>query len=153
MLRGLRVRDLMNRDVVAVPPDMTVGALLGLMMQHRHVGFPVVENGRLLGTIDLRQVQGVRPETPVSAVMSRTLSAIPEDAPALDAITKMGRSGFGRLVVVDPAGRMSGIITKTDLMRAIQVRLAAPAPPDAGDARALRASVEAEPLEPVRHVP
>ena len=48
---------------------------------------------------------------------------------------------------------MSGIITKTDLMRAIQVRLAVSAPPDARDARELRESVEHEPLEPVRHVP
>jgi hypothetical protein len=45
---------------------------------------------------------------------------------------------------------MAGIITKTDLMRAIQVKLAATAPPDARD---LRESVADEPLEPVRHVP
>ena len=150
MLRGLRVRDLMNREVVSVPPNMTVGELLGLMMRHHHVGFPVLSDGRLVGTVALRDVQGLPPHTLVEGAMSRTPSTIPEDAPALDAITKMGRSGFGRLIVVDPSGRMSGIITKTDLMRAIQVRLAATAPPEA---RALRESVEAEPLEPVRNVP
>jgi CBS domain-containing protein len=150
MLRGLRVRDLMNRDVVSVPADMSVGELLGLMMRHRHVGFPVVEDGRLAGTIDLRQVQGAPPDATVGTVMSRTPSTIPQDAPALDAFMKMGRTGFGRLIALDPTGRMAGIITKTDLMRAIQVKLAATAPPDARD---LRESVEAEPLEPVRHVP
>jgi predicted transcriptional regulator len=50
---------------------------------------------------------------------------IGEDAPATEALNRMSANGFGRLVVVDPEGRMIGIITKTDLIRAIQVRLAA----------------------------
>ena len=62
-------------------------------------------------------------------------------------------TGFGRLIALDPTGRMAGIITKTDLMRAIQVRLATSAPPDARDASDLRAAVESKPLEPLRNVP
>jgi CBS domain-containing protein len=151
MLRGIRVRELMNRGVVTVPPDATVGDVLSLMMREHHLGFPVVEDGRLLGMIDLKQVQGVPPEAPVAQVMSRRLSMIDQDAPALEAFTKMGRTGFGRLIAVDREGRMVGIITKTDLMRAIQVRLAASAPRDASD---LREPFERdEELEPVRNLP
>ena len=151
MLRGVRVRELMNRNVVTVPPGATVGELLGLMMREHHLGFPVVEDGRLVGMVDLRQVQGVAAETPVAQVMNRRVSMIDQDAPALDAFTKMARTGFGRLAVVDGAGRMVGIITKTDLMRAIQVRLAASAPPEASDLR--EPFEEEEELVPARQVP
>jgi CBS domain-containing protein len=151
MLRGIRVRELMNGNVVTVPPDATVADVLGLMVREHHLGFPVLDDGQLVGMVDLKQVQGVPPETPVAQVMNRRLSTIDEDAPALDAFTKMGRTGFGRLIAVDRARRMVGIITKTDLMRAIQIRLAAAAPRDASDLR--EPFEQNEELEPVRNVP
>jgi len=47
----------------------------------------------------------------------------PEHAGALDAFRLMGRLDCPRLIVVDPAGRMTGIVSEGDLVRAIQVRM------------------------------
>jgi len=44
---------------------------------------------------------------------------IPEHAGALDAFRLMGRLDCPRLIVVDPAGRMTGIVSEGDLVRAI----------------------------------
>ncbi len=149
MLRGIGVQQLMNRQVVTIAPTATIAELMGTMVRERHLGFPVQDDGRLVGMIDLRHAQGVPPETPVAQVMNRSVSTISEEAQALDAFTKMSRSGFGRLVVVDREGRMVGIITKTDLMRAIQIRLAASTPREAGALREQFADDEVEAARPM----
>src|SRR5258706_7147091 len=60
--------------------------------------------------------------------------AISHRASAFDAFTLMAGNNIGWLVVLDDEGRMAGIITQADLMRAIQARRTgfevAQAPPD-----------------------
>jgi Zn-dependent protease/CBS domain-containing protein len=149
MLRGIGVRDLMNRDVVTIAPDATVQDLMTMMVRERHLGFPVVQDGQIAGMIDLSQVQGAPPETPIAQLMQRKVATIDENAQALDAFTRMGRSGFGRLVVVDREGRMVGIISKTDLMRAIQIRVAATSPRETAGMRDQVEEPEFEPSHPI----
>jgi CBS domain containing-hemolysin-like protein len=71
----------------------------------------------------MNQLQGVDPATPVWQVMNTDLLGINQRASALDAFTEMSRNGFGRLIVFDDAKNMIGILTKRDLMRAIQIRM------------------------------
>jgi Zn-dependent protease len=124
MLKGIGVREIMGRDVRTVPAWLTVGELYRHMLVERHKGFPVVDrDGRLIGMVDMRQLQGVDPATPVWQVMSTDVLGINERASALDAFTQISRSDTGRLIVFDDANRMVGIVTQRDLMRAIQVRM------------------------------
>ncbi len=122
-LKGIGVRDLMTRDVVAVPPDLTVGQLTQRMFAEHHLGFPVMTDSQVLGVVTINQLRGVSPETPIAEIMSREFPTIPEHASALDAFTTMSRHNFGRLIVTNGAGAMVGLVTKTDLMHAIQLRL------------------------------
>jgi len=46
----------------------------------------------------------------------------------------MAKNSVDRLIVVDPSGQMIGIITKSDLMRAIQVRMVELQTANSGDA-------------------
>ena len=126
MLRGVRVSDLMNREVVTVRPDLPVGELLELMIRERHLGFPVTDDdGRVVGTVGLRDLQeapadGLR----VAQVMDADVHRIAEGAPAREAFEQMGSRGFGRMIVTGEGGKMTGIVTKADLMRLIQIRAA-----------------------------
>lgn len=150
MLRGIRVRDLMNRKVDSIEPQATVADLMSAMVRERHLGFPVLDGDRLVGIVDLSDARGVPPETTVANIMQKEVRTISEDAEALDAFTKMSQSGFGRLIVVDSTGRMIGIISKTDLMRAIQIRLAAAAPRETGG---LRQRLDSDDYETARTMP
>jgi Zn-dependent protease/CBS domain-containing protein len=124
MLKGIGVRELMNPGVRTVPAWMTVGQLYQFMIQNHLKGFPVVDqNNRLIGMIEMSQLQSVDPNTPVWQVMSTEVRGINQRASALDAFAEISRNGFGRLVVFDDDKNMVGIITKTDLMRAIQIRM------------------------------
>jgi Zn-dependent protease/predicted transcriptional regulator len=151
MLRDIRVRDLMNRNVVTIAPNATVAELMTTMVRERHLGFPVQDDGHLVGMIELGSAQGIPPETPVGQIMQRQVRSIREDAKALDAFTKMGESGFARMIVVDNEGRMVGILTKTDLMRAIQIRTAALSPP--ADNAVRDRLMEDQSIEPSRPMP
>ncbi|MDR7417859.1 MAG: site-2 protease family protein [Armatimonadota bacterium] len=124
MLEGIGVRDLMTRNVVTVSPDMRLGDLIAKMLQERHLGYPVVDaGGRLVGMVDLADIQGLGAEVPVNQVMTLEVTTIPERASALEAFQMMSRNNFRRLVVVGAGRDMVGIISKTDLVRAVQVRV------------------------------
>ncbi|MGE5611736.1 MAG: site-2 protease family protein, partial [Bacillota bacterium] len=123
LLHGIGVRDLMTRDVKTVTPDLTIDELTERMIQDHVMGYPVVD-GQLLGIVTLRDIQQADPTSRVEQIMSRNPITIPQDSSALDALHRMSQNDFGRLIVTGPAGDMVGIITKTDLMRALQLRMA-----------------------------
>ncbi len=125
LLRGALVKDLMNPDVHTVPPDLNVSELEQRMFREHHLGFPVIDaGGNLLGMVTLHDVEGRDPTTLVREVMTPDPPTLPEKATAVEALHLMSRNGFGKVIATREGGRMSGIITKKDLMRLIQLRLA-----------------------------
>jgi Zn-dependent protease len=128
-LEGVKVRDVMTivPNVVHVPPDWTVNQLVDLMFKTKHMGYPVQENptSPVLGVVtfaDVRQIPAPeRDITRVAEVMNRELISIRLDADAFDALKLMSSRNVGRLIVMDDE-QIVGIISRTDLMRAIQFR-------------------------------
>ncbi|MEM6562290.1 MAG: CBS domain-containing protein, partial [Planctomycetota bacterium] len=123
-LRGLPLRVVMQPEVIVVPERTPLGALVATMFQRRHTQFPVVDDaGEPIGTIGLRDLgEDYDPHATVGSIMRREVATIPVTADALRAFEMMGSRGVGRLIVVDPAGRMVGIVARSDLMRALQLR-------------------------------
>jgi Zn-dependent protease/CBS domain-containing protein len=128
-LEGVKVRDLMTHvpDVIYVPPDWTLDQLIDVMFKTKHMGYPVQEsqNSPVIGVITFSDVQRVpasmRGTTRIEDVMKRDIIAIPPDADAFDALKLMSMRNLGRLIVMEDR-RMLGIVSRTDLMRAIQFR-------------------------------
>jgi Zn-dependent protease/predicted transcriptional regulator len=128
-LEGVKVRDLMTRvpDVVSVPPQRTLEQLIEVMFETRHMGYPVQEsaNAPVIGVITFSDVQQVSPAnrstTTVGEVMTRDIISIDPDADAYDALKLMSMRNLGRLLVMRN-GQMQGIVSRTDLVRAIQFR-------------------------------
>ena len=50
-MEGLRVSDVMIREVLTVPPDLPVAKAAQLMIERRIHRLPVVENGKLVGIV------------------------------------------------------------------------------------------------------
>ncbi|MDR7521780.1 MAG: site-2 protease family protein [Armatimonadota bacterium] len=124
MLEGIGVEDLMTRDVQTVPIAMPIADLIQKMLRERHLGYPVVDAaGNLAGIVTLNDLQGADASAPVERVMSPTVATISVRGSALEAFEAMSRNNYGRLVVLGPGRQMVGIITKTDLIRAVQVRV------------------------------
>lgn len=130
MLRGIRVKDLMTEGVRTVYGNSSVADLIQKMFQERHLAYPVLDGGgRLSGIVTLQHVRRMKAsgrseeEARVEEIMSREIGRIRQDESALEAFQKISANAAERLVVVDAEDRLLGIISKSDLIRAIQVRM------------------------------
>jgi len=127
-LSGVTVNDIMTRQILTVPPDITVQQLASdYFLVHPHGGYPVVQEGRLLGLITLDSVRAIPKEarsyeTVAKAMvpLERTL-VVPPNFSALDALQRMAREKTERILVTQD-GRLVGVVTQGDLMRAIRTR-------------------------------
>jgi len=144
----MKVRDLMSSPVVSVPPDAPVWQISSTMLEHRISGAPVVDaNGSLIGMVSDGDLVG-RDETKRQVrwdwwlaamaggkdihpgllahsanrmardIMSAPVITVGEDAEAGEVARLMTTHHVKRLPVVR-AGRMCGIVTRTDLQRAV----------------------------------
>lgn len=123
---GVRVDDIMTggEEVDAVSPDTSIADLLERMFSERHTGYPVMDDGRLVGVVTLSDVREVDPVErdafTVADVMTSELETTAPDAEAMDALNRMQQRGIGRLLVVEN-GELVGLISRTDLMTALNI--------------------------------
>jgi len=113
----LRCADIMSRDIISVRPDATPQQAQELLLRHDIRTLPVLnEHGYLLGTVGLRDL--LRPSTTVADILaSARTTAADQPAAALLPILTDGRTHA--VIVTDPAGRVAGIISQTDLLGAL----------------------------------
>ncbi len=127
-LAKVAVTDLMVRNVVTVPPGLTVeAAVADFFLPHGFDGFPVWEEGRLLGMVTVADVQAL----PQSEWVWRSVREIMEprtadmevspDTSAITALEQMLREGQSRLVVVQD-GLLVGLVTRSGISRFLQLR-------------------------------
>jgi len=127
VLRGIAVGEAMHKDAATVAPEMTLRELRDLMFRRNHTGFPVVEDGRLVGIItfdDLRKVPiAEQDKTLVGDIASREVIAVRPDQSTKYAMDLMYQNKIGRLPVVsgDDPQKLLGIVTRTDVIRAYEI--------------------------------
>jgi Zn-dependent protease len=124
-LEGVTVGSIMTREVSVVPPSMTVRELLDKIIAEKHMGYPVMDGDRIVGVVTLQDAQGVPAshhyDVEVGRIMSRDVITIGPDTPAEEAIQLMARRQVGRLIVMED-GRMTGIVSRSDLIRTLEIR-------------------------------
>ena len=139
-LRGLRVRDVMSPDPVAVPQDLTIARFVdGIASATRYTAYPVVDGAQAVGLLSFRHVLA----TPRSEWDRRTVGdcmvARPEaavvspDTPAADALDAL-EEGPRRALVIDADGTLVGLLSITDAIRAAQTHRPGPAAASTGRA-------------------
>lgn len=121
VLGRLRVRDIMTAEVKVVTPEMTIGEFIEFVYRNKHLGYPVVENGKLVGIVTLHDATGKDRNLKIGNVMNRDVVTLSPDDPATKAFRIMNETGIGRIPVVED-GRVVGIVSKTDLIRLMQIR-------------------------------
>jgi Zn-dependent protease len=129
MLEGEPVRHFMNPQPIVVPPSLDLRQWVeDYVYRHHRKTFPVASNGRLEGVITtqaLTQIpRGEWERHTVGEVVRQDLKAcsIAPDADALEALSKMQRTGFSRLLVTE-GDRLVGIISLKDLLRFLQLKM------------------------------
>lgn len=122
VLSRFRVDQLMTSPIETVSPDMTVGQVLQRMLTEARVAYPVkTPDGEFVGEVVLEDIQQAPDELRVDQLVNPPPEAISADSSASDLFEEMIRENNHRLLVTDEEGYVVGIVTKTDLMRALQI--------------------------------
>ena len=119
----MRVFETMTPNVVSVMPETTLMDA-ALMMRNLDVGpLPVIDEGRLVGVITDRDItvrataEGRDPRvTRVGEIMSAEVVACAEGDDVRSAARLMQDAKLRRLLVVDGAGNLKGIVSLADLV-------------------------------------
>jgi CBS domain-containing protein len=164
----MRARDIMTTDIATLPPDASLSAIASLLAERGISGAPVVgRDGTLLGIVTesdiMRRIAAERDRPPgwfaglfgddtelahryarshgqtASDLMTVTLETVGPDATLPD-IAELFETHDIRRVPVLEAGRLLGVVSRADLLKAI---LAPEKAPDAApDDAAIRAELQ-----------
>lgn len=147
--RPERAEDIMNRQVRSIRPEHTVREAAQVMLETGRRSLPVVDGtGRLVGMLtraDLLQVVVTSPlmspqassptqslrqtgslsqqalqQQPASAFMQTDPPTVEEATPMEEVVDVLLRSPLKRVLVVDPAGLLGGIISDVDVLMRVQ---------------------------------
>jgi Zn-dependent protease/predicted transcriptional regulator len=128
LLAGLNVGDVMNRAPVAVPSNISIATMVEkYVYAHHHRWFPVIDGGRVIGSVSTREAasvdRGLWQATPVSRIMSALGpdQIVSPDLDLMTALMRMQRSGASRLVVVRN-GQMVGLLSSRDILQELALR-------------------------------
>src|SRR5262245_61631298 len=119
----LTVDDVMTRDVLTLPGNVTAEEAAARLRVHGITGAPVVDaQGRVIGVLsltDLTDPERARAGRPVRELMTPALFSLrPTDA-LMSAVRLMVRQGVHRILVTDEQGDLVGIVTTGDVLRAL----------------------------------
>ena len=108
---------IVDRKLVAIAPDASVGAAKKLAHNSRISILPVVSNKKLVGVIEIESISYKNPDMKVSEVMGKPVF-VEESAMLEEARKIIIKKGLSRLPVVDSAKSMIcvGTISSSDLI-------------------------------------
>jgi len=121
-LERMHVADCMLRKLIPVPANTPVASFIGELAGTPGAGYPVVDQGALVGLADVRHTSGVPvalwSHTPMSSVMCPIAKAPALDGTvtARDALTQLHESGLEGLPVYE-GGELVGIVTRESIFR------------------------------------
>jgi len=106
---------------VTLTPEQTLADAKALQERYRVTGFPVVQDGRVVGIVTNRDMRfATDPKTPVFAMMStENLAILQEPADPREAKQLMAARRIEKLLVTDSAGKLTGLLTLKDLEQAV----------------------------------
>jgi Zn-dependent protease/CBS domain-containing protein len=146
LLEDGTVADVMTpaERMIAVGPDLSLRAAADeYFLKHGFRGFPVVEDGRVLGLITLEALRARERERWDDVYVRDVMLPVSErtttqaSAPLSEAVEKLAASPAGRLLAMR-GDELAGGITSRDIARFLDVRSLLEEPPTAGGADVLR---------------
>lgn len=126
-LNGIKVKNIMVRDIVTMPSNLTINVAVNeYFLKYGYGGFPVVDDGKFLGFVTLKEIRDVPRESWKDVNISEIFIPhdrrweVSEEDDAIKALELMISEDKGRLVVTD-RGSVIGLITRNGIARYVQI--------------------------------
>jgi len=125
VLQDVTVGSMMSAPVTTVGPTQPVSEVITMMYSSKHLGFPVVDRGTLVGMITLADVNRMhsidREALQVRDIMTKDLITLPPDAPVIEAFRLMSSKNIGRIPIMQDDA-IVGIVTRTDILKVTELK-------------------------------
>ena len=127
-----KVADYMTREVITLRPDTEIMSALVTFVDYKISGAPVTDHtGRLCGIITERDFMRValhgayhgEPGGRVDEYMTREVETVRQGNSLVSLAERFLETDFNRFPVVDASGRLVGIISRRDVLRALKTRM------------------------------
>ncbi len=116
----LNVESVMSSPVRWVSPETTIKEASLLILKYGHSGFPVVENGKVVGVISRKEIDKAvhhgLSHAPVKGFMSREVITVSPETSLYEVEKIMLERGIGRVPVLKER-KIVGIVTRSDILR------------------------------------
>ncbi|MEO1004602.1 MAG: chloride channel protein [Cyanobacteria bacterium J06638_38] len=129
----LTADNVMQSKVETFPSNLPLPELVKAMSRSHHRGFPVVENGKLVGIITQSDIpQDIKPSTSLllKDIMTPQPISVCTETPLADVLYLLNRYQLSRLPVT-VGSKLLGIITRSDIIKAEAKQLNCEAQPQA----------------------
>lgn len=121
----MNILDLCDNETAVVALDATVAEAIQMMLTCQVGGVAVIDEFRhVCGIFTERDVlvklalSGLNPsETPVRALMTKPVMTAPPSVGASEGLVMMMEGHFRHLPIVDPAGRIAGLLSMRNLLQ------------------------------------
>lgn len=128
--QGMDASDSMTRNVIVVPPELSLRLAWEIMRRRRVRHLPVVQAGALIGILSDRDIllrarldeAGLIevPVDPVALAMNSNVVTCTADAAIGDLAGRMIELKIDAIPVVGESRRLIGLVTSTDLLRLLR---------------------------------
>jgi Zn-dependent protease/CBS domain-containing protein len=126
-LSRVKVKDIMIKDIVTISPNITIDAAIHeYFLKYGYGGFPVVDDGKFLGILTLREIKNISKERWKDVRVSGVFIPhdkrweVSEEEGAIKALELMISEDKGRLVVIEK-GNVIGLITRNGIARYVKI--------------------------------
>jgi signal-transduction protein with cAMP-binding, CBS, and nucleotidyltransferase domain len=122
--RELKAQDLMSANLVTLSDTDTVATALKKFSEHAYHSLPLLDSsGKVLGVIGEDEILevikggGTPQETALKDMRATQLPTVLPGTGVPEVVERFCRSGRHKLLVVDEAGKLHGVLTPIDLLR------------------------------------
>ena len=120
------VRDYMTPHPFTIGLQQTMERAHEMMREHRLRHLPVLDGGELVGIVterDLHLIETLKDTNPREVTVEEAMTPEPwtvtPDTPIAQVAAEMAAQRYGAAIVVDDYGRVQGIFTTVDALRAL----------------------------------
>ena len=131
----MKVKHWMTKDPITVSPETLAVEAQKIMKENKIRRLPVVDKGKLVGMVTFRNLIEAAPSSATSLsihelnylimkikvkdLMKKNVISVSQEETVIDVIVRGVEKGIGGFPVVDDQGRLVGIVTETQIARAM----------------------------------
>ncbi|MCL2184374.1 MAG: CBS domain-containing protein [Treponema sp.] len=127
LIHQLKIKDVMSTTILTGTKNHTMRHIQALMRENRVKGIPILEDEKLVGLISIEDIIVAHDkgyiDSPIEERMTKNIISLQDDMPVSMAISSLNKYRFGRFPVLDKDHKLVGIITATDVIRALLVEM------------------------------